>query len=111
MMKINDTLYNTLNYLVKYILPGFGTFYLTISQIWNLPYGEQVLGTVVALATLIGVTIGIAKAQYKGDGEVVLHEDDATLMLNKDNQQLREGQVLSVKVHDTTPLAGAIIGD
>ena len=61
---MKDSTYDRLKHLVQYVLPGLGTFYFTIAQIWNLPYGEQVVGTLSALAILIGVIIGVSKKSY-----------------------------------------------
>ena len=34
-------------------------------DIWRLPYGEQVVGTITAVDTFLGVILGITTAQYK----------------------------------------------
>jgi hypothetical protein len=46
-------------------LDAVGVFYNTISEIWGLPYGGQVLATCAAISLLIGSMIGIASATYK----------------------------------------------
>lgn len=61
---LSDTAYNYLKYAVQIALPAVGTLYFTLASIWNLPYGEQVVGTITALALFGGVLIGINKHQY-----------------------------------------------
>ena len=36
----------------------------TIGGIWSLPYGEQVVGTITAVDTFLGVILGISTSQY-----------------------------------------------
>jgi hypothetical protein len=36
-----------------------------VSGIWGLPYGEQVVGTVTAVDTFLGVILGVSSYQYK----------------------------------------------
>lgn len=48
-----------LKQLVLYIVPAFGTLYFTLSTIWQLPYGEQVLGTCTAIQLFLGTSLGI----------------------------------------------------
>ena len=41
-----------------------GTLYFTLSGIWNLPYGEQIVGTITAIDTFLGALLGISTYQY-----------------------------------------------
>ena len=38
--------------------------YFALAGIWNFPLGEQVLGTIAAIDTFLGVLLGISSAQY-----------------------------------------------
>lgn len=62
---ISNTSYNYLKYTVQIALPALGTLYFTLASIWNLPYGEQVVGTITAIALFGGVMIGVAKNKYE----------------------------------------------
>lgn len=64
MMKLNDKTYDTLKWIAMYLLPAAGTLYFTLAGIWGLPYGEQVVGTITAVDTFLGVILGISTAQY-----------------------------------------------
>lgn len=63
-MKLNDRTYNTLKWIAMYLLPATGTLYFALAGIWGLPYGEQVVGTITAVDTFMGVILGISTAQY-----------------------------------------------
>ena len=63
-MKISNEAYDILKWIAQYLLPAAGTLYFALSTIWGLPYGEQVVGTITALDTFLGVILGISTAQY-----------------------------------------------
>lgn len=58
-MKLSNKAYDILKCFTITILPALGTLYFTLSQIYNISYGEEVVGTIAAISTFIG---GIIKA-------------------------------------------------
>lgn len=63
-MKMSNKVYDVLKWIAMYFLPAIGTLYFALSGIWNLPYSEQVVGTITAVDTFLGVLLGISTAQY-----------------------------------------------
>lgn len=63
-MKLDDKVYNVLKYICQIALPAIGGLYFALSQIWNLPYGEQVVGTISAITACLGILLGISTYQY-----------------------------------------------
>ena len=63
-MKMSNKVYDVLKWIAMYFLPAIGTLYFALSGIWNLPHGEQVVGTITAVDTFLGVILGISNAQY-----------------------------------------------
>ncbi len=63
-MKMSNKTYDTLKWIAQYLLPAAGTLYFALAGIWGLPYGEQVVGTITAVDTFLGVILGISAAQY-----------------------------------------------
>ncbi len=63
-MNMSNKLYDILKWVSLIALDAFGLFYNTISAIWGLPLGEEVLATCTALSVFIGALIGISSAQY-----------------------------------------------
>jgi hypothetical protein len=46
------------------LLPALGTLYFALAGIWGFPYGEQIVGTITAVDTFLGVILGISTVQY-----------------------------------------------
>ena len=63
-MPLKDKVYDVLRYVANYVLPGLGTLYFALCQIWGFPYGEQIVGTVTALVTFLNVLLGISNSTY-----------------------------------------------
>lgn len=61
---MNNKVYDILKWIALYLLPALGTLYFAIAGIWGLPYGEQIVGTITAIDTFLGVILGISKTQY-----------------------------------------------
>lgn len=61
---ISDQIYTILEYLARIVLPALATLYLALATLWKLPAGPEVVGTIVAVDTFLGVFVGIAKKSY-----------------------------------------------
>lgn len=70
-MKMSNKVYDVLKWIAMYFLPAVGTLYFALAGIWGLPYGEQIVGTITAVDTFLGVILGISTAQYKKSNSVV----------------------------------------
>jgi hypothetical protein len=69
-MKLSNKTYDVLKWIAMYLLPALGTLYFAIASIWGFPYGEEVVGTITAIDTFLGVILGISNAKYnKGISE------------------------------------------
>lgn len=64
-MKMSNKVYDVLKYVTQIGLPAVGTLYFALSGIWGFPYAEQVVGTITAIVTFLGVLLGISNANYK----------------------------------------------
>ena len=65
--------YDILRYIAQTVLPALGTLYFALSQIWGFPYGEEVVGTITAVDTFLGVLLHISNSKYNGteEGQIV----------------------------------------
>lgn len=63
-MKMSNKVYDALKWIVMIVLPSLGTFYLVLSGIWGLPYGEQISGTIGAVEVLLGSCMMLSSAKY-----------------------------------------------
>lgn len=62
---MSNKLYDILKYVAQIILPACATLYFALAGIWNLPYREEIVGTITAIDTFLGVILGISSANYK----------------------------------------------
>lgn len=63
-MRLSNKVYDILKWIAMYLLPALGTLYFALAGIWGFPYGEQIVGTITAINTFLGVILGISTAQY-----------------------------------------------
>lgn len=63
-MRLSNKVYDILKWIAMYLLPALGTLYFALAGIWGFPYGEQIVGTIAAIDTFLGVILGISTAQY-----------------------------------------------
>ena len=61
---MSDKLYDVLKWIAQILLPALGALYFALAGIWNLPYGEEVIGTITAVDAFLGVILGISSKQY-----------------------------------------------
>lgn len=64
-MKMNNKVYDILKWIALILLPALGTLYFALASIWGFPYAEQVVGTITAIDTFLGVLLGISTSSYK----------------------------------------------
>ena len=63
-MKMSNKVYDILKWIALIALDAIGLFYSTLSGIWGLPFGDEILATCAALSLLIGALIGVSSAKY-----------------------------------------------
>lgn len=61
---MSNKLYDILKWIAQILLPAIATLYFALAGIWNLPYGEEIVGTITAIDTFIGVLLGISSKTY-----------------------------------------------
>lgn len=61
---LDDRIYKVLKYVAQIALPAVGTLYFALAGIWGFPYGEEIVGTITAIDTFLGVLLGISAATY-----------------------------------------------
>lgn len=111
-MKFDTKTYDFLKLLAQILLPGAATCYAAVALIWGLPYPEQVVATIVALDTFLGVILGISTAAYNkteaaaSDG--VMHVDKSNpekdvywLELNTPVSSLGDKKIVTFAVEPT----------
>ena len=61
---MSNKVYDVLKAIAQIWLPAIATLYFALAGIWNLPYAEQVVGTITAIDTFLGVVLGISSNIY-----------------------------------------------
>ena len=61
--------YDALKFIAVIVLPAAGALYFALSQIWGLPYGEEVVGTITAIDTFLGTVLMIDSSKYNKNVE------------------------------------------
>lgn len=62
-MMSNKT-YDKMKWVAQYLIPALGTLYFALAGIWGLPYGEQIVGTLTAVDTFLGIVLGLSSSKY-----------------------------------------------
>lgn len=104
--------YDALKYVALVLLPAAGTLYYGLAQIWGLPAGDNVVGSIVVVDTFLGILLHISNTQYqssdaKYDGAVVVTGEDEgsknfTLNVNGDLDTMHKKKELVFKVDNQT---------
>ena len=104
-MKISNKTYDLLSNTVKLVLPAIGTLYFTIASVWGLPFGDQVVGSLAAIATFLGVVLTVAKRGWNNvmDGSIVVNTSDPakdvySIELNGPIEDLTTNKSVALKV-------------
>lgn len=63
-MQMSNKVYDILKYVAQIGLPALGTLYFALAGIWGFPYGEEIVGTITAVDTFLGVLLGISATTY-----------------------------------------------
>lgn len=64
---MSNTVYDILKWIAQILLPAAGALYFALANIWGLPYGEQIVGTITAVDAFLGVILGISSKAYYND--------------------------------------------
>lgn len=100
--------YDFLKWVAQILLPALGALYFTLSGIWDLPNGEQVVGTITAVDLFLGLLLQVSTTQYnksdaKFDGAIDIVETDNakrfSLNLKGDPNELDQKNQVVFKVN------------
>ena len=96
---LSNRVYDILKKATLVWLPALSALYFALSGIWGLPNAEQVVGTIAAVCTFLGVTLHLSTSSYnksdsKYDGALVVNStterDIYSFELNGHPEDLKE---------------------
>lgn len=61
---MSNKVYDILKWIALVVLPAISTFYLGLSNYWNIPYPEAISGTIMLFDTFLGALLGISSINY-----------------------------------------------
>lgn len=98
---MNNKTYDILKYVAQIVLPALGTLYAALAPLWNLPYSDAIVGTIVAVDAFLGALLQISSNKYYKDGKdvagtITLNPDDETAQFNFANMTVAD--LLNMKV-------------
>jgi hypothetical protein len=56
--------YDILTWIAQIFLPALSALYFALAPVWGLPYAEQVVATLAAIDTFLGLLLGFSTAQF-----------------------------------------------
>jgi uncharacterized membrane protein YuzA (DUF378 family) len=67
---MSNKVYDILKWIAMVVLPALGTLYFALAGIWGFPYAEQIVGSITAIDTFLGIILGISSASYKASNNI-----------------------------------------
>lgn len=62
---LNSKVYDVLKWIAMLFLPALAILIKTVFPIWNIPYGDEISATIVAVNAFLGAILGISNTVYK----------------------------------------------
>lgn len=60
----SNKVYDILKWIAQILLPALGTLYFVLAGVWGFPFREEIVGTITAVDTFLGVILGISTSKY-----------------------------------------------
>lgn len=70
-MVFSNAVYDKLKWIAQILLPALATLYFALSKVWNLPYSEQIVGTISAVDVFLGALLQISTKNYDAEMKVL----------------------------------------
>lgn len=61
---MSNKVYDILKYVAQIVLPALATLYIALASLWGWGYMEQIVGTLTAIDTFLGVILKSLKSKY-----------------------------------------------
>jgi hypothetical protein len=108
---LSNSAYNVVKKSATIVFPALSALYIALAQIWNLDHVDQVVGTLAALNTFLGVLIQFSKKSYYASsapyvGEIhVKNEGEKkvfSLVVDGDPEELENMSSANFKINSDT---------
>ena len=61
--------FDILKWIAILFLPALAILIRTVFAIWNIPYGEQISATIIALQVFLGAILGVSTLNYNKENQ------------------------------------------
>lgn len=68
-MKLSNRVFDILKWIAILFLPALAILIRTVFAIWNIPYGEQISATIIALQVFLGAILGVSTLNYNKENQ------------------------------------------
>ena len=68
-MKMSNETYDRLKWVAQLLLPALGALWFAVAEIWGLPFGQQILGTITAVDAFLGAVLKVSTDAYYKEGK------------------------------------------
>lgn len=75
-MKLSNKAYDLWKWIAQILLPAFATLCFSLAEIWGVPYGKELAGTVTAFDTFVGIFLGISSYNYNKPVTKIQNEEE-----------------------------------
>lgn len=56
--------YDVLTWIAQLLLPAVATLYYALAVVWHFPYPDQIVATIMAIDTFLGMLLGFSTSQF-----------------------------------------------
>ncbi len=77
-MKLSNKTYDIWNKIQRW-LPAIAVLYVALSQIWGLPFGDEINKTIMAICTFLASVLEVSSSQFYKEQEKEKLNNNSTL--------------------------------
>lgn len=66
---LSNELYDVLKWIAVLLLPALAVLVKTLFAVWQIPYGDQISTSIMALDVFLGSILGISSIRYNQESE------------------------------------------
>lgn len=76
---MTNKVFDYLKWVAILVMPALATLVAVIFPLWGIPYADEVAQTITALATFLGVVLGVSNGTYNYSKKVFKQGEDGRL--------------------------------
>lgn len=84
---LSQGMYEFLTWTAQIFLPALITLYGAMAAIWNFPYPEEIVSTLIAFDAFLGALLGFSTAQFHKMVAIELIENKAAMIIYSNEQE------------------------